>query len=72
MIIELGKYNESGELLIEDRTTGSQGHIHYQDGGWRVSVTMAAFHMGMKGMGMQTGHRMHTISLQVGYENRYA
>ena len=27
MIIKLVRYNEIGELLIEIRTTGSQGHI---------------------------------------------
>jgi len=27
--------------------------------------------MGVKETGMQTGHRAHTISLQVGNENRY-
>jgi len=45
MIIELGKYNKIRELLIENRTTGSQGHIHYWDRGWRVSVTRAAVHI---------------------------
>ena len=39
MIIELGNYNSAEELLIETRTTGSQGHIHYQNGNWRASVT---------------------------------
>src|SRR5882724_10461633 len=29
-IIELGKYNSAEELLIETRTTGSQGHVYYQ------------------------------------------
>ena len=57
MIIELGKYNEIGELLIENRTAGSQGHVSYQDGGWRASVTMAAVYMGVEEMGIQTGHR---------------
>jgi len=52
MIIELRKYNEIRELLIDNRTTGSQGHIHYQDRGQRVSVTRAAVHMGVKEMGM--------------------
>ena len=33
MIIELGNYNEVGELLIENRTIGSQVHVHYWDGG---------------------------------------
>ena len=57
MIIKLEKYNEIGELLIENRTTGSQGHICYWDRDWRVSVTRAAVCMEVKGMGMQTGHR---------------
>jgi len=52
MIIELGKYNEIGELLIENRTTGSQGHVCYWDGGQKVSVTRVAVHMGVKEMGM--------------------
>ena len=52
MIIELGKYNEIRELLIENRTTGSQGHVYYWDGGQRVSVTMVAVHMGVEEMGM--------------------
>jgi len=57
MIIKLGKYNEIGELLIENRITGSQGHVCYQDGGQRVSVTKVAVHMGVKETGMLTGHR---------------
>jgi len=57
MIIELGKYNEIGELLIENRTTGTQGHVHYQDIDQRVSVTRAAVCMGVKETGMRTGHR---------------
>jgi len=52
IIIELERYNEIGELLIENRTTWFQGHVCYQDGGWRVSVTMAAIQMGVKEMGM--------------------
>jgi len=56
MIIELGKYNEIGELLIENRTTGSQGHVCYWDGGQKVSVTRVAVHMGLKEMGMRTGN----------------
>ena len=52
MIKELGKYNEIGELLIENRTTGLQGQICYQDGGQRVSVTMVAVHMGVNETGM--------------------
>ena len=52
MVIELEKYNKLGELLIENRTTGSQGPICYQDGGWRVCVTRVAVCMEVKGMGM--------------------
>jgi len=51
MIIELERYNKI-RVLIENITTGSQGHICYQDRGWRVSVTMAAVHMGVEEMGM--------------------
>jgi len=58
VIIKLGKYNEIRELLIEKRTTGSQGHICYQDKDQRVSVTTrAAVCRGLKETGMQTGHR---------------
>jgi len=57
MIIQLGNYNKVGELLIEDRTTGSQGHIHYCDRDRRVAVARVAVHMEEKGMGVQTGHR---------------
>ena len=57
MIIELRKYNEIRELLIESKTTGLWGHICYQDRGWRVSVTRAAVCMGVKEMGMPTGCR---------------
>jgi len=57
MIIKLERYNEIGELLIEIGITGLQGHVCYQDGGLRVSLTMVAVCMGVKGMGMQTGHR---------------
>src|SRR5882724_192495 len=57
MIIELGKYNLAEELLIETRTTGSQEHIYYWGGDQRTSITRAAVHMGLEGMGMRTGHR---------------
>jgi len=57
MIIELRKYNEIGELLIENRTTGLQAQVSYQDEVWEASVTRAAVHMGVKGMAMRTGHR---------------
>ena len=56
MIIELRKYNEAEELLIETRTAGFQGHVGYQDGDRRVSVTRAAVRMEEKGMGMRTGY----------------
>jgi len=52
MIIKLERYNKIGELLIENRTTGLQGHICYWDGGQRVSVTRAAVCMGVEEMGM--------------------
>jgi len=57
MIIELGRYNEIGGLLIKNRTAGFQGHICYQDRGQRVSVTRVAVCMGLEEMGIQTGHR---------------
>jgi len=43
---------EIGRLLVENRATGSQGHICYQDRGWGVSVTRLAVHMGVEEMGM--------------------
>ena len=57
MIIKLERCNKIGVLLIETGITGSPGHIYYQNGCWRVSVTAAAVCMGIKEMGMQTGHR---------------
>ena len=57
MIIELRRYIEVRELLIENRTTESQGHVPYWDGVWRVSVTRVAVRMEEKGMGMWTGYR---------------
>jgi len=57
MIIELRKYNEIRELLIENRTTGSQAQVSYWDIVREASVTRAAVRMGVKEMGMQTGHR---------------
>jgi len=57
MIIKLRKYNEIRELLIENRTTGSQGHVSYWDGDWRVSITRVVVCMGVKETGMQTGYR---------------
>ena len=55
MIIEL-RYNEIGELLIGNRTTGSQAQVSYQDGVQRAPVTRAAVRMGVKGTGMLTGY----------------
>jgi len=57
MIIELRRYNEIGELLIENRTTGLQGQVSHQDGDQRVSVTRAVVCMEEKGTGMRTGYR---------------
>src|SRR5882724_11415430 len=65
MIIELERFNKIGELLIENGTTGSQGHICYQDGGQRVSVTMAAVRMGVERWGCKQGTGVHMIGLQV-------
>jgi len=39
-----------GELLIENRTTGSQAQVIYQDEVWEASVTRAAVHMGVREM----------------------
>jgi len=52
MIIKLERYNEIGELLIENGTTWFQRHLFYWDGGQRVSVTREAVCMGVKGTGM--------------------
>ena len=52
MIIELRKYNRIRELLIENRTTGFQGHVYYREGDQRVSVTRVAVHMEVKGTGV--------------------
>jgi len=57
MIIELVKYNKIGELLIENRTTGFQGQVWYQDGDQLASATKVAVHMEVEEMGMQTGYR---------------
>ena len=54
MIIEMGKYNETNALLIETDAIGSQGHICYWDGDWKVSVTMMVFCMGKEGTEVQT------------------
>jgi len=53
MIIKQKKYNEVRTLLIETDATGLPGHIHTQDGGQKVSVTVAAVCMGWKGMEAQ-------------------
>ena len=57
IITELERYNEIRGLLIENRTTGSQGHVSYRDGGQEASVTRAAVHTGVKDTVMQTRHR---------------
>ena len=52
MIIKLERYNKTRELLIENGTTESQGHVCNQDGGRSISVTMVAVCMGVKEAGM--------------------
>jgi len=52
MIIELRRYIEVRELLIENRTTRSQAQVRCRDGDRRVSVTRVAVRMEEKGMGM--------------------
>jgi len=49
MIIELQRYNEVGELLIEKANTGSQGCICYQNGGQKVRRTTVAVHVERNG-----------------------
>ena len=70
MIIELGKYNSAEELLIETRTTGSQGHVCYRNGDQRASVTRAAVCMGWKGWGCEQGTGAHTNGVRVRNEHR--
>src|SRR5882724_11665424 len=57
MIIELRKYSKIGELLIENRTTGSQAQVSYRDVVREASVTRVAVRMGLKETGMRKGHR---------------
>ena len=57
MIIKLERYNKVGELLIGKRTTGLQVQVIYWDRVREALVTMAAVHMGMEVMGMQTRNR---------------
>ena len=57
MIIELRKYIEVGELLIESGITGSQAQVLYRNKDWRVFVTRVAVRMEEKGTGMRTGYR---------------
>jgi len=61
MIIELRKYNEIGELLIENRTTGSQAQVSYWDMVREAPVTRAAVCMGVKEMGCEQGTGAHAI-----------
>jgi len=57
MIIELRKYIEVGELLIEKGSTVSQAQVIYRVEDQRVSVTRAAVRIGGKGPGRRTGYR---------------
>ena len=52
IIIELRRYNEIEELLIENGTTVSQVQVSYRDVFQEESVTRAAVCMGVKEMGM--------------------
>jgi len=85
VIIELEKYNEVGELLIENGTTGLWGHVCYWDRGWRVSITMVAVCMRVKEMdvnrtqgrtqlvsklGMRAG--MHTTAVEQSKKYQHA
>ena len=51
-IIKLEKYNSAEELHIKTRTTGSPGHVCYQNGDRGASVIRAAVCMELEGMGM--------------------
>ena len=66
MIIELRKYNEVRELLIETETTGSWGHVCYWDTGQKISVTMAAVCKGRKETGCKHDTGVHTVRCWVG------
>ena len=57
MIIELRKYIEVGELLIEKGSTVSQAQVSYRDEVRGASMTRAAVHMEEGKTGMRTGHR---------------
>jgi len=72
MIIELRKYIEVGELLIEKGSTVSQAQVIYRVEDRRVSVNRAAVRIGGKGPAGGLGTGVHTIGLRVGNENRYA
>jgi len=66
-IIELEKYNSAKELHIETRTTGSQGHVCYQNGDRRASVTRVAVCMELEGnRDVKQGTGVHTNGVQVG------
>ena len=52
MIIVVERYNETRELLIENRTTGSQAQVIYWDEVREASVTRVAVCMGVKETGM--------------------
>ena len=67
MIIELGKDNETRELLMGNRTTGSQAQVSYQDGVQEAPVTMAelASKSGSRpGMPADTAEKIRSISTQ--------
>jgi len=70
MIIELGKYKRSQRIYIDTRTAGSQGHVCYRNGDWRVSVARAAVHMGWKRQGCEKDTGAHANRLRVRNEHR--
>jgi len=52
LIIELRKYNEIRELLIENGNHKVTAQVSYWDRVWEASVTRAAVHMWVKETGM--------------------
>jgi len=71
-IIELEKYNSAEELHIETRTTGSQGHVCYQERGPGASVIRRLSTWSWKEWGCEQGTGAHTNGVQIGNEHRDA
>jgi len=67
MIIKLRKYNEIRELLIENRTTGSQAHLSYWDGDANRAqghIQSASKSGSRTSMHMSTAEQSESISMQ--------